>query len=231
MGSHSNHTQVVRSSAMLLGCRVCLPGVGKLHPCKETGHDTEWNLSNDHRMSEADKYQQSARTRQASGERWKVVWNGHGKLRVKGTHSMDISELCHAWNHGKASSKALTNTSQLAQRTPGQPGRHSTGCVHRLAAQEWTCWSGDFPKNKKPVTLASGRPCNTYWSAPWWTLPALPMTWQWLTASPSAVPGIGRARFNEHTTPGGRTRMMMTAWVGQNGYPCKEREDEVTISE
>ena len=30
---------------------------------------------------------------------------------------------------------ALTNTSQLAQRTPGQPGRHSTGCVHRLAGQ------------------------------------------------------------------------------------------------
>ena len=35
----------------------------------------------------------------------------------------------------------LTNTSQLAQRNPGQPGRHSTGCVHRLAGQdlEWTC--------------------------------------------------------------------------------------------
>ena len=30
----------------------------------------------------------------------------------------------------------LTNTSQLAQITPGQPGRHSTGCVHRLAGQE-----------------------------------------------------------------------------------------------
>ena len=30
----------------------------------------------------------------------------------------------------------LTNTSQLAQRIPGQPGRHSTGCEHRLAGQE-----------------------------------------------------------------------------------------------
>ena len=178
---------------------------------------------------------------QTSGERWQVVRNGHSKLWTKGTHSMDISEWCHAWNHGKASSKALspltwqrklpawsygqkdsspwtpvctisvlTNTSQLAQRTPGQPGRHSTGYVHRLAGQEWTCWSRDFPTNKKPVTVASGRPCNTYWSAPWWTLPALPMTWQWLMASPLAVPGIGRARFDEHTTPGGRTRMMMT---------------------
>ena len=29
MGNHSNHTQIVRSSVMLL-CRVCLPGVGML---------------------------------------------------------------------------------------------------------------------------------------------------------------------------------------------------------
>ena len=36
-----------------------------------------------------------------------------------------------------------------------------------------------------------------------------PLTWQRVTASPSAVPSIGRARFEEHTTPGGRTRMMM----------------------
>ena len=33
---------------------------------------------------------------QTSGERWQVVRNGHGKLWMKGTHSMDISELCHA---------------------------------------------------------------------------------------------------------------------------------------
>ena len=82
----------------------------------------------------------------------------------------------------------------------------TTGCVHRLAGQEWTCWSGDFPTNQKPVTVASGRPCNTHWSAPWWTLPALPMTWQRLTTSPSAVPGIGRTQFDWHTTPGGRTK-------------------------
>ena len=35
-----NHTQIVRSSAILLSCRVCLPGVGALHPCKETDCDT-----------------------------------------------------------------------------------------------------------------------------------------------------------------------------------------------
>ena len=33
--------------------------------------------------------------------------------------------------------------------------------------------------------------CNIYWSAPWWTPPALPKTWQRLMASSSAVPGIG----------------------------------------
>ena len=141
-----------------------------------------------------------------SGERWQVVLNGHGKPRTKRTHSMDISEWCHASNRGRALwhalspstrrwklpawsygendsgpwtpkcilTSVLTNTSQLAQRIPGQPGRHSTGCIHRLGGQEWTCLSGDFPTNKKPVTVASGRPCNTYWSAPWWALPGLP---------------------------------------------------------
>ena len=33
---------------------------------------------------------------QTSGERWQVVRNGLDKLRTKGTHSMDISEWCHA---------------------------------------------------------------------------------------------------------------------------------------
>ena len=167
---------------------------------------------------------------QTSGERWQVVRNGHGKLWMKGTHSMDISELCHAWNRGRVSSNAqspstrqrklfacsygendsspwapvctltsvLTNTSQLAQITPGQPGRHSTRCVHRLAGQEWTCQSGDIQTKQRLVNVASGRPCNIYGSAPWWTLPALPKTWQRLTTSPSAVPGIGRAQFNGH---------------------------------
>ena len=69
MGSHSNHTQVVRSSAMLLSCRVCLPGVGTLHPRKGTERDTERNLSNGHRLSEANKHQQSARTRRNRGTR------------------------------------------------------------------------------------------------------------------------------------------------------------------
>ena len=48
---------------MLLSCRVRLPGVGALHPCKETEGDTEWNLLNDHRLSEANQHQQSVHTR------------------------------------------------------------------------------------------------------------------------------------------------------------------------
>ena len=34
-------TTLVRSSAILLSCRVCLPGVGVLHRCKETERDTK----------------------------------------------------------------------------------------------------------------------------------------------------------------------------------------------
>ena len=45
----------------------------------------------------------------------------------------------------------------------------------------------DFPTKQKHVTVASGRPCNIYRSAPWRTLPALLKTWQRLMASPSAV--------------------------------------------
>ena len=56
----------LRSSTLALhywAAEYACPGVGALHPCKETGCDTEWNLSNDHRLSEADKHQQSAHTR------------------------------------------------------------------------------------------------------------------------------------------------------------------------
>ena len=124
--------------------------------------------------------------------RWQVVRNGHGKLWVKGTHSMDISELCHPWNRGRALSHSLspstrrrkmlawsygendsspwtpvctltsvlTNTFQLVQRIPGQPGRHSTGCVHRLADQEWTCKNGAI-QTKLLVCPMMNTACST----------------------------------------------------------------------
>ena len=71
-----------------------------------------------------------------------------------------------------------------------------------LAGQEWTCQSGDIQTKQRLVTVASGRPCNIYWSAPWWTLPPLLETWQRLMASPSAVHGIGRAQFDWNATGG-----------------------------
>ena len=103
----------------------------------------------------------------------------------------------------------LTNTSQLAQRTPGQLGIHSTGCVHRLAGLESTCQSGVF---KRPRNVWSGTPsCNIYRSAPMMDTACSPTTRQQLMPSPSAVPGIGGgARFDWRTTHCGRIRIMMT---------------------
>ena len=119
------------------------------------------------------------RTRQATDERHPL--NGHIGVvpRLKSRKSFMLCTKPSTrlrklpdWSYGENDSSpwtpeciltwVLTNTSQLVQRIPGQPGRHSTGCVHRLAGQEWTCCSGDFPTNKKPVTVASDRPCNTY---------------------------------------------------------------------
>ena len=51
--------------------------------------------------------------------------------------------------------------------------------------------SGDIRTNRKFVTVASGRPCNIYWSAAWWTLPALLMTSQRLMASPWLCQALG----------------------------------------
>ena len=101
---------------MLVSCRVRLLGVGALHPCKETGCDTEWSLSNDHRLSDTDKYQQSARTagigpsdiRRAVASRTERT----RQATEQSTHSMDISEWCHAWNRTRASSNALNPLTQ-----------------------------------------------------------------------------------------------------------------------
>ena len=179
-----------------------------------------------------------------SGERWKVVRNGHGKLRtktptqwtsrsgampiksrksfIKCTESINTTAKAapvELWRERLEPMDARVHLHQcwrtptsLGQRIPGQPG-----ALNRLRAQVRPVKSehvkvGIF-KRTRNVWQASGRPCNTYWSAPWWTLPALPRTRQRLTTSPSAVPSIGRGRFDGHTTPGGRTRMMMTSII------------------
>ena len=48
----------------------------------------------------------------------------------------------------------------------------------RVNMSKW----GYFQTKQRLVTVASGRPCNIYWSAPRWTLPALLNTWQYLMA-------------------------------------------------
>ena len=93
------------------------------------------------------------RTQQATDERHPL--NGHIGVvpRLKSRKSFmtctkPIKRLRKLpdWSYGEIDSSpwtpeciltsVLTNPSQLAQIIPGQPGRHSTGCVHRLAGQE-----------------------------------------------------------------------------------------------
>ena len=93
------------------------------------------------------------RTRQATDERHPL--NGHLGVvpRLKSrksfmTYTKPINTTAKAarlelwetdsspWTPECILTSVLTNTSQLAQRIPGQPGRHSTGCVHRLSGQE-----------------------------------------------------------------------------------------------
>ena len=128
--------------------------------------------TNDHRLSEANQHQQSARTsrnrpirhQESGGKSYGTDTANDGrKATTQWTsrscatpeiadefHQMDRAhqhdgESC---SHGVmertiqapgcqcAPTAVLTNTFQLAQRTRRQPGRHSTGCVHRVAGQE-----------------------------------------------------------------------------------------------
>ena len=84
------------------------------------------------------------RTRQTTDQRHTL--NGHlgvvprlksGKSFIKCTELINTSASYEEndsipWTPVNTLSSVLTNTSQLAQRIPGLPGRHSTGCVHRL---------------------------------------------------------------------------------------------------
>ena len=121
----------------------------------------------------------TGRTRQTTDERYPL--NGHLGVvpRLKSRKSfIKINALSQpkrrrnllAWSYGENDSShwtpvctltsVLTNTFQLAQIKPRQPGRHSTTCAHMLAGQEWTCQSGDIQRKQTLVTVASGRPCN-----------------------------------------------------------------------
>ena len=93
------------------------------------------NLSNDHRLSETNKHEQSAKgavypyspesRHHTLGERLQVVRSTHGKLRTKDTHSMDIFEWCHAGNRGRVFIKCAEpiNTTMKAARMELWRGR------------------------------------------------------------------------------------------------------------
>ena len=94
----------------------------------------------------------------------------------------------------------LTNTSQLTQRTPGQPGWQSTGC--RVNAD--TGWpvkgehakSGDIQTNQKLVTVASGRDHATSIRGDSWRCGD---SWRFAAirgVSLISDTGVGRARFD-----------------------------------
>ena len=93
------------------------------------------------------------RTRQTTDQMHPL--NGHlgvvprlksGMSSIKCTDPLTRPRKLIAWSYGGNDSSSwtpvctltsmLTNTSHLAQTTPGQPGRHSTGCVHWLAGQD-----------------------------------------------------------------------------------------------
>ena len=78
----------------------------------------------------------------ASLKLWRSFIRCTEPIGVMGRDSSPWTPVC-------TSTSVLTNTSPLAQRTPGQPGRHSTGCGHRLVGQERTCSSGDTQTNQK----------------------------------------------------------------------------------
>ena len=61
------------------------------------------------------------------GEPWQVVRNGHGLLRTKGTHSMDISEWCHASNRVRALWHALSPSTRLRKRLTWSYGENDSG--------------------------------------------------------------------------------------------------------
>ena len=133
MGSDSNHTQVVRSSAMLLSCRVKPARCGSAPPTQRNWmrhwmKPAEWSQAVWCRQIPTVCLYSPESLNDTSGERWQVVRNGHSKLRTKDTHSKDIWEWCHAWNRGRASSNALSLSTRrrAMQRTTRSPGRQWT---------------------------------------------------------------------------------------------------------
>ena len=84
----------------------------------------------------------------------------------------------------------------VRERIAGLHGKHSTGCGHRLAGH-----SRPVKSEQDIFDCAIRQTIQHLLVCPYGghvgpTMPALPRTRQRLTASPSAVPGIWRARFD-----------------------------------
>ena len=167
---------------------------------------------------------------QTSGERWQVVRNGNGKLRMNGTHSMDISELCHAWNRGRVSSNAQGPSTRQRKLFAWSYGENDSSpwtpvSVHlNISADEhlpagadypWTTWKA---LNRLRTQVGRSRVNMSKWGysnetetcacgirqtmqhllvCPMMNTACSPqdLTTAYM-ASPSAVPGIGRAQFD-----------------------------------
>ena len=105
---------------------------------------------------------------------------------------------------------ALTNTSQLAQRIPGQPGRHSTGCVHRMAGQEYIMLKMGFSNEQETCDCGTRQTMQHLLVCPMMDTACSP---QGLATANGIAIGCAKhweGTIDERTTPGGRTRMMMT---------------------
>ena len=141
-------------------------------------------MSNDHKLSEADKYPQSARTRwnrpirhqESDGKSHRTDTANYGpKAPTQWTSqsgaSPEIAEelyqmyRAHQHDGESRSHGALERTT----RAPGhQPWfRKPLDNLEGNQPVAYTGWPvksehvrGDFPTNKKRVTVASGRPCN-----------------------------------------------------------------------
>ena len=129
---------------------------------RETERDTERNLSNDNRLSRRNR---PIRHQESGGKSCGTDTANYGRKAPtqwtsRSCITPEIAEQLHqnalspstrrrkllAWSYGENESSpwtpvciltsVLMNTSQLAQRNPGQPGKHSTDYVHRLAGQE-----------------------------------------------------------------------------------------------
>ena len=126
--------------------------------------------------------------RQTSGERWQVVWNGNGKLRMKAPTQWtsrscatpEITEQLHQmhWGHqhdGESCSPGAMERTTRAPRcqcTPnisGQPGRLRT----QVGRSRLNILKSDFQTNMKPVkdlTMANGIAirCARHWEGMVW---------------------------------------------------------------